>query len=316
MTAIQAVQTASALTIASDFDGAVRIIRESLAPSSRRVYQHTYNAWLDFAANHGFDGLDLTFANINAFVNESNVARSTRQNRLSHIRKLLELLAIADETAARHFQAVKTFCKVQRQADDADRAIRSRRALSRAEIAQFLDVWSGDESDVGIRNNALLRLAVYTGLRRSELVALRWSDVDLESQTITVQHGKGDKQRVVAIADVTAGTVRAMQTLREAQGQEYEFVFPRMTRGKGARFADDKPANSQTVMTVVTRTAKLADVGHISPHDLRRTHITTALDNGATLADMQAQAGHSRGETTLRYAQAIQAKARRGRIQF
>lgn len=308
--------TANPLSATIDFDRLTSIVCNALSENSRRVYQHTYRQWQTFARGQGASPLDLTFELVTAFVNESNVARSTRQNRLSHIRKLLELLAIADETAARHFQAVKTFCKVQRQADDADRAIRSKRALSRAEIAQFLDVWSGDESDVGIRNNALLRLAVYTGLRRSELVALRWSDVDLESQTITVQHGKGDKQRVVAIADVTAGTVRAMQTLRAAQGQEYEFVFPRMTRGKGARFADDKPANSQTVMTVVTRTANLADVGHISPHDLRRTHITTALDNGATLADMQAQAGHSRGETTLRYAQAIQAKARRGRIQF
>ena len=310
MTALQAVQTASALTIASDFDDAVRIILKALAPSSRRVYLHTYNAWLDFAANHGFDGMALTLANIDAFVNQADVARSTRQNRLSHMRRLQELFAIDGGEAAKHYAAVKRFCKVQAQDADDARKPNSKRALSQAELAHFLDVWSKDKTAVGIRNNALIRLGVYTGLRRSELVALRWSDVNLESKIITVREGKGGKSRAVKIADITEGTARAMKALREAQGQKYEFVFPRMTRGKGARFGDDKPANPQTVMTVVLRTHRLADIGHLSPHDLRRTNITQSLAHKAPLADVQAQAGHSRAETTLRYAQANQAQAR------
>lgn len=43
-----------------------------------------------------------------------------------------------------------------------------------------------------LRNCTMIRILVYTGLRRSELVALRWSDVDAEAGIVTVRHGKGD----------------------------------------------------------------------------------------------------------------------------
>ena len=46
-----------------------------------------------------------------------------------------------------------------------------------------------------MRNDVMIRLLVYTGLRRSELVALRWTDINVEDLTITVRHGKGDKER-------------------------------------------------------------------------------------------------------------------------
>ena len=51
-------------------------------------------------------------------------------------------------------------------------------------------------------------------------------------------------------------------------------------------------------------------------HDLRQTHITIALNGGATVADMQAQAGHVNAATTLLYAQGHDAQQRRRRIYF
>ena len=83
---------------------------------------------------------------------------------------------------------------------------RVKRALKPHEVTRLLDVWRDDRSIQGLRNNSMIRLLVYTGLRRSELVALRWSDVDIEAGVVTVRHGKGDKERVVAILDSTDGT--------------------------------------------------------------------------------------------------------------
>jgi len=54
----------------------------------------------------------------------------------------------------------------------------------------------------------------------------------------------------------------------------------------------------------------------LSAHDLRRTHITLALNSGAPLPDMQAQAGHANAATTLLYARPADAKSRRLRIAF
>jgi integrase len=52
------------------------------------------------------------------------------------------------------------------------------------------------------------------------------------------------------------------------------------------------------------------------PHDLRRTYITEALATSTLLATVQAAAGHARGETTLRYAQAVNARQARKSLRF
>lgn len=298
------------------FNKAVAIVLDTLSPTSRRVYLRTYRAWSQFAGDRGFDLMELTFDNVRAFIHQADVARTTRQNRLSHMRKLLELLTIGDGRYQRHYDAVKSFLKVQANDGDKVRLERVKRALNPHEATALLGVWRNDSSDVGIRNAVMIRLLVYTGLRRSELVALRWSDINFEDMTITVRHGKGDKERVVGIVDPSERTVRALQSLRNAQGGGYTHVFPSMTRGRTATWAADTPTVDQTVMRVVSQTAKRAGLGDLAPHDLRRTHITEGLNTGATVADMQAQAGHANAATTLRYAQATEAVQRRHRINF
>ncbi len=120
---------------------------------------------------------------------------------------------------------------------------------------------------------------------------------------------------MVAIVDPSEGTVGALQSLQNAQGNSYTYVFPSMTRGRTATWADT-PTVDQTVMRVVSQTAKRAVLGNLAPHDLRRMHITEGLNTGATVAGMQAQASHVNVATTLRYAQATDAVQRRHRINF
>ena len=64
-------------------------------------------------------------------------------------------------------------------------------------------------------------------------------------------------------------------------------------------------------MRAVSRTADLAGLGDLAPHDQRRTYITDGLNTGATVVDMQAHA-----PTILRYAQPAEAKSRHLRIAF
>jgi integrase/recombinase XerD len=298
------------------FDQSVQIVLDNLSLTSQRVYLRTYNAWNEFAHDSQFDVLDLTFEHIRAFITQADVAKTTRQNRLSHMRKLLELLAIGSDDYKPHYQAVKSFLKVKAQADDTTRPERHKRALSPHEATQLLSVWSNDTSDMGLRNNAMIRLLIYTGLRRSELVALRWTDINFEDMTLTVRHGKDDKERVVAIVDPSTKTSVALNDLGTAQDQTYTYIFPSMTRGRNPTFADDKPLTDKTVDRVVKTSSQRAGLGDLAPHDLRRTHITEGLNTGATVADMQAQAGHVNASTTLNYAQATDALKRRDRITF
>jgi integrase len=66
---------------------------------------------------------------------------------------------------------------------------------------------------------------------------------------------------------------------------------------------------------IVKHTAKEAGV-EFSPHDARRTLITETLNNQVPLAEVQAQAGHANGSTTLRYAQSGDAKTRRSLLRL
>ena len=295
-----------------------QMIERTLAESSRRVYANTYRQWSAFAERDGLDTLDLSFENISAFLNQSEVAYATRHSWKTHMLRLLDWLEEADandEWYAKQRRRVLKFVKVKRM--DAERGRRrSQRALRATEVARLLDVWADDGRAVGIRNYALLRLLIYTGLRRAEVVMLRWDDIDLEAHTVTVRHGKGDKQRIAAIADITEATKRALLALRIAQDGEYDYMFPTKTAGRSPQFESDNPMSAQTIVRLLDLTAKRAGIGHVSAHDLRRTHITLALDNGAPLQDMQAQAGHANPSTTLRYAQPSDAKSRRARIAF
>lgn len=211
------------------------------------------------------------------------------------------------ENSRQRYNAAKSFLKDQTIDGDKSRAERVKRALNPHEATALLGVWRNVSSDVGMRNDDMIRLLIYAGLRRSELIALRWTDINVENLTITVRHGKGDIERVVAIVDPCEGTVRALQSLRDAQGGSYTHSFPAMTRGRTAAWAADTPTVDQTVLRVVSQTAKRAGLGDLAPHDLRRTHITEGLNTGATVADMQAQAGHANAATTLRYAQVTDA---------
>lgn len=87
--------------------------------------------------------------------------------------------------------------------------------------------------------DVMIQPLVYAGSRRSDLIALRRSDINFEDITIAARHGKGDKERMVAIVDPSEGTVRALRTLRSAQGDNYTRVFPSMTRGRKATWAAD-----------------------------------------------------------------------------
>lgn len=193
---------------------------------------------------------------------------------------------------------------------------RSHRALSKTEVAQLLEVWAEDNRHCGVRNYALLRLLIYTGLRNSEAVALRWEDIDLDAQIVRVRHGKGDKERIVAIADMSDKTKQSLVALGALQADKYECVFPRFTAGPNPRFAADIPMHAITIFRLLEVADKRTGIGRLSAHDLRRTHITLALENGALLQDMQAQAGHARASTTMLYALPADAMTRRERIAF
>jgi len=306
---------AGGLALRGDFEGLVGIVLDTLpALSSVRQYAHTYRLWGEYAAGAGEDPARPTFAGVKRFiegaVNErtgADLARSTRHARLSHMRRLMTLIAAADPSYKPTAELVAGFMRLQKGAAGESRV---RRGLTLLQVEACLAAWSGDAPRER-RNAALVAALICTGIRRAEAVAVRWGDVQWADGTIDIHDGKGGKSRVVVIAGDGRLCLDRLGALQRAMPAGREFVFSRLTRGRTPTWECDSPMSLLAVNRAVKATAARAGLDHITPHDLRRTHVTLALRHGSTLADVQAQAGHANAATTLRYAMPALAKQRR-----
>lgn len=312
ITTTDAVPTTDAL---ATFEQLTRLVTSGKAPTSARVYQDTYNRWAAWALDNGLSPLDLHYNTVSAYLSERQVSKGSKQRELAALRTLAEMLAIADYQNPARRAAYESLKMLKVQTNTTNPTDRPRRALSPADADRLLRVWADDPTPRALRNQAIVATLLLTGLRRAELVALTWHDVDFENGVITVRHGKGDKARQVAVYGRAA--LDALEAWKRAQPSGYQHVFVPLR--KGGHFTGDKPMTTTDVYRVVTATAEKAGVGHVKPHDLRRTLATELLSNGAPVHDVQAQLGHANANTTLNnYAVAADARERRksGRVRY
>lgn len=143
------------------------------------------------------------------------------------------------------------------------------------------------------RDKALIMLMVDSGLRRSEVLTLNWEDVDVQTGSVHIQHGKGGKSRSVVIG---AKTRRALLAYRRTL-EQFENA-PLFQTKEGNRFTENG------LRSLLLRVGERAGV-HISPHALRRTFATLALRAGMSPLHLQGLLGHTTLEMTRRYTQMI-----------
>ncbi len=168
------------------------------------------------------------------------------------------------------------------------------KSLSEGEVEALLAA-PETRDPLGHRDRAMLELLYATGLRVSELINLRQSDVNLNQGVLRIQ-GKGDRERLIPIGE------EAQRWLREFMGgprveilleRQTDFMFPtrrgdRMTR--------------QAFWHIIKRYAKKAEIGgKLSPHTLRHAFATHLLNHGADLRVVQMLLGHSDLSTTQIY---------------
>ena len=71
--------------------------------------------------------------------------------------------------------------------------------MNTQEVERLINAADNSRSINRFRDSALIRLALYNGLRNSEIRQLNWQDINFEAKTITIRNGKGRKDRVVPI---------------------------------------------------------------------------------------------------------------------
>ena len=133
---------------------------------------------------------------------------------------------------------------------------------------------------------AAIRVAALTGLRISEVCAIRWEHVDFESGRVTLPETKTGR-RVHHFPDAALDILRAM---------------PRINRGDQAFAVDARGALTyRTVRTHFGEAAKLAGLTDVRLHDLRRTVATGAAAAGVSAPILQQLLGHKTAQAANRY---------------
>ena len=158
----------------------------------------------------------------------------------------------------------------------------------------------------GLRDRALIELLYATGLRVSELVALRPQDLHLEAGYLTTT-GKGQKQRIVPVGDEAAAWVT--RYLREAR--------PALagTRNSPRVFVNARgggPGITRVGFWKILKGYGMA-IGlsrQVSPHVLRHSFATHLLERGADLRAIQMMLGHADLSTTQIYTHVLEARLR------
>jgi integrase/recombinase XerD len=207
-------------------------------------------------------------------------------------------------SACRHLSAVRGFVKFLLRervlsSDPAALVERPRtsrklpRVLSVDEIKTILDA-PDSTSFRGLRDRAMLHVMYAAGLRVSEVVGLRMSDVD-RSQGLVSALGKGGKRRLVPLGELALDALDAYLKMRaahpKAAATQALFLSPR-----------GKPLTRQGVWKLLGAYARGVGIAKpSSPHKFRHSFATHLLEGGADLRSVQALLGHANIVTTEIY---------------
>lgn len=142
------------------------------------------------------------------------------------------------------------------------------------------------------RERAVIDLFLSTGVRVSELANIKWEDIDMQNRTITI-FGKGGKYRTVIFN--SAAKISLLE-YKLVTGGKNPYVFI-------AEKYPYKKLNKEGIELIVKRISDRSDLTrNVTPHILRHTFATSALQRGMPIEQLKTLLGHVNYSTTLIYA--------------
>ena len=264
-------------------------LQDGLAATSLSSYRRDltlWSAWLErnahktlLAAERG-DVEAFLAAQFHAHAKATSIGR-----RLSSLRRFYRMQAMLG--------ALKTDPTLRVRAPKLPR--RLPKSLSEAQVEALLGA-PVVETTLGLRDRAMLETLYATGLRVSELVGLKLSQVSFDMGVVRVL-GKGSKERIVPLGEEAIDWLkRYLVSGRSALvgDSKSDAVFVTVRRG---------PLSRQAFWQLIKRHAVKAGIasGSLSPHTLRHAFATHLLNHGADLRVVQLLLGHSDITTTTIY---------------
>jgi integrase len=168
-------------------------------------------------------------------------------------------------------------------------------ALSKGEAASLILA-------CGPELRPLVLAALFTGCRRGELLSLKWRDVDFDREKLEVFRPKDQSHDVLDMHPALAEELGRLKKMRKDKAEPDDAVF---LNSYGRPWCDFRRAWRKAL-----KGAKLAGRPGLVFHAMRHTFATHFLENGGAVTDLRAQLGHSKLETTQRYAELVNTRRR------
>lgn len=219
--------------------------------------------------------------------------------------KYLKTKHLEASSIARKLSSIKSFHKflqsenytkvnITKNIDSPKQAKKLPQILSIEEVDMLLNSLSID-TPIEARNKAMIELTYASGLRVSELVNLKITDVNLDQGFVQV-YGKGNKERIVPVGDVAIMAIKYyLENARPSLIKHHtDYLF--------INHKDGNQISRQAFFIILKK--KCADCGikkEISPHKLRHSFASHLLKNNVDLRLIQELLGHEDISTTERY---------------
>ena len=176
------------------------------------------------------------------------------------------------------------------------------RYLSESELKRLREVLARIEYErtASPQTIAAIRLLILTGCRSSEILKLRWDEVDFERQCLNLSNSKTGKRTVM----LNSAALEILQGLEQVEDNPY--VIPGGKR--------EKPLS--TLQRLWDRVRVEADIADVRGHDLRHHFASAAINSGQNLSVIAKLLGYSKIATTQRYAHLADDPVRRANEQI
>ena len=282
-----------------DFSEYLRI-EKRYSPHTVTGYCYDLGRFSSFASDRKVDSLKTSdIREFLIFLGEQGLSGASIARCLSSIKSFFKYLCLdkqLENNPAEILNTPKTYRKLPN-------------VLSSQDIDNLLNC-PDKNSFLGLRDKAMLEILYATGLRVSELVNLKVSELDLEVGCIRTM-GKGSKERIVPIGSMAQKAVNNyLLNSRSAllKGQNAEEIFVTKRGGCMTR---------QGFWKLLKRYAIQSNIrASVSPHILRHAFATHLLERGADLRSVQQMLGHSDISTTQIYTHILKGRLLKTHQQF
>ena len=258
------------------------LIEKGLSKNTALAYRTDLNTYLSFLEEKKINYENITHLEITDFLwhlKTSNFKPRSIYRMIESIRQFYKFL-IAENYIKTDPTIYLTAPKLELILPD---------ILTNEEVTRLLNSVSGTDN-LSIRNRAMLELLYATGVRVSELISLKFSNVDIEECFVKI-FGKGNKERLVPFGQ--KAQLYLKRYLRVRNNTKSEYLFLTRLNKPISRIEFWRQLKQIAIKAGITK--------NITPHTLRHSFATHLLTGGADIRFVQEMLGHSSISTTQIY---------------